>query len=151
MEVAWLVSGILGPVLVLAWWVWRDWWRAYALRKLDLSGVDKMTGTEFELLVAKLLRRDGYAVAHTGKTGDKGADLLTSDYCVQCKRYGIPVGTAAVQEAVTAARFHWRKYPVVVTNAGFTRGARELAAGTGCRLVGRQELSEWLQGRRVLR
>ena len=149
--ISWLAAlSLLVPPLLLVGWLWWGWRRVAALRALTLTGIDRLDGTAFELLVAQLLRRDGYAVRHTGKTGDMGADLLAGDYAIQCKRYAKPVGSSAIQEAHTAATAYGKRYGVVVTTSGFTRAAKKLARLVGVQLVNRASLADWLQGRSVL-
>ena len=66
-----------------------------------------------------------------GVSGDVIAEKAGLRLIVQCKRYGRPVGNAAVQE-VAAATLHWSgDMAAVVSNAGFTPAARKLAGTTG--------------------
>src|SRR5690348_1382015 len=45
-------------------------------RSSGLSAIDSMTGTQFERRLEILFRDLGYAVRHTGRLGDFGADLV---------------------------------------------------------------------------
>lgn len=113
-------------------------------RQLDFDAVDAMDGTGFEHYVGTLLAFQGFSIQHTGKPGDQGCDLVaTRDgvrYAVQTKRSRDPVSNAAVQQAVTAVAHYRCTHAMVVTNSRFNRGARDLAASNGCRLIGRREL-----------
>ena len=61
---------------------------------------------------------------------------------VQCKRYGKPVGNAAVQEVAAAARYWDADRAAVVSNAGFTAAARKLAGATNVLLLHHDDLSD---------
>ena len=88
----------------------------------------------------------GWHVECTPKTGDQGVDLIASSgsirLCVQCKRYSKAVGNSAVQQVV-AGKIHYKgTLGAVVTNAGFTSSAQELAKSTGVLLLSTEELEE---------
>ena len=118
------------------------------LRALQLSDVDNMTGIQFEHYVAKLLTFQGFQTQVTVGSGDLGVDVLANKlptrYAIQVKRQAKNVSRRAVSDAV-AGQIHYRcNAAMVVTNAFFTTGARELAKSTGCRLVDRTELTNWI-------
>lgn len=97
-----------------------------------MNDVGTMTGLDFELHIAELLRKAGvHDVASTPVTGDQGGDLLfTSNgkrYVVQAKRYTGTVGNKAVQEAHAAKGYYQCDHALVVTNSQFTPAARTLA------------------------
>lgn len=103
-------------------------------------------GIGYERFCADLLARAGWQARPTQASGDQGADVIAersgTRLVVQCKRYGKPVGNAAVQEAAAAAR-HWSaEMAAVVSNAGFTPAARKLAATTGVLLLHHDDLAE---------
>ncbi|GLS43704.1 restriction endonuclease [Methylobacterium brachythecii] len=102
-------------------------------------------GIAYERFCAGLLTQSGWQARSTQASGDQGADVIAeaagTRLVVQCKRYGKPVGNAAVQEAAAAAR-HWSAdMAAVVSNAGFTPAARKLAATTGVLLLHHDDLS----------
>jgi restriction system protein len=79
---------VLGGLGFGGWWLWRTnrlvrgrdrQWRqqdAVQAGHRTLAEVDKMSGTEFEELVAALCRRDGCTdVRRVGGAGDNGADV----------------------------------------------------------------------------
>jgi restriction system protein len=117
-------------------------------RPASMAAIDAMTGTEFENYVAARLRRAGWQVDFTRATGDYGVDLIAvkdgKSVAVQCKRYGQPVGVAAVQQVVSGARHHDCTKSIVVSNQEFTRAARQLAYTHGCQLIGRRTLESWV-------
>jgi restriction system protein len=94
----------------------------------DVSG---LSGSEFEIHIAKVLRAKGYAVQGTPITGDQGADLLIQkggrNIVVQAKRYDAAVGNKAVQEVIAAMAYYKTHEAWVVTNSTFTPQAKALA------------------------
>jgi HJR/Mrr/RecB family endonuclease len=108
-----------------------------------------MSGREFERFMAELLRAAGYKVDVVGGAGDQGVDLLVKKgrklIAVQCKKYGRPVGNAAVSAVYAGAKYYGAKQAWVVAPEGFTKGAIELAKSTGVRLLGRKGIDGLLQ------
>ena len=119
-------------------------------RRPDASmlAIDAMTGTEFEDYVAARLQRAGWQVTFTSVTGDYGVDLIAErdgkSVAIQCKRYGKPVGVAAVQQVVSGARHHGCEKSIVLSNQEFTQAAKQLALTHGCQLIGRRALQAWV-------
>lgn len=118
------------------------------LRALKISQVDSMSGPAFEHYVARLLQDRGYSATVTKSSGDFGVDILASRnttlYAIQCKRQSRNVSRRAVSDAVAGQIHYGRDTAMVVTNAWFTAGARTLARSTGCELVDRSLLTEWI-------
>jgi restriction system protein len=96
------------------------------------------TGMDYERFCAERLRSAGWDAKLTKATGDQGTDIVAEHsrqrgqrIVIRCKFYTSPVGNKAVQEVV-AARLHERAdRGVVVTNASYTKSARQLAGTTG--------------------
>jgi hypothetical protein len=113
----------------------------------DIEGkeVNEMTGVEYEDHCQKILQDLGWQIETTATTGDQGVDLIAvknqSRICIQCKCYSSPVGNKAVQEAIAGMGFYRGTHAAVVTNAGFTKSAKELAASAGVILLSDFELS----------
>ena len=109
-------------------------------REHPASGLDGMSGTDFEDHVAHIARACGVPVIMTPLTGDWGVDLVIgrrpNRIAVQCKRQARPVGAGAVQEVVAGAPMQDCTQTMVVTNHDFTPAARTLAERHGCVLVG---------------
>jgi restriction system protein len=102
------------------------------------------TGIEYEVYCAEALRRAGWDARLTTVTGDQGTDIIAERdgkrVVVQCKFYSTPVGNKAVQEAA-AARLHERAdQAIVVSNAAYTKAARQLAGTTGVILLHHDDL-----------
>ena len=103
-------------------------------------------GIAYERFCAARLREGGWQARPTQASGDQGADIVAERdgmrLVVQCKRYGKPVGNAAVQEAAAAARYWSGDLAAVVSNAGFTSAARKLAAATDVLLLHHDDLAD---------
>jgi HJR/Mrr/RecB family endonuclease len=108
-----------------------------------------MSGREFEHFMADLFRTAGYKVDVVGGAGDQGVDLLLREgrkrIAVQCKKYGKPVGNAAVSAVYAGAKHYGAKQAWVVAPEGFTKGAVGLAKSTGVRLMGRKGIDSLLR------
>lgn len=102
-------------------------------------------GVAYERFCAERLRQGGWNARATQASGDQGADVIAEcegiRLVVQCKRYGKPVGNAAVQEVAAATRYWSGDMAAVVSNAGFTPAARKLAAATGVLLLHHDDLT----------
>src|SRR5829696_3803903 len=70
--------------------------------------VRTMSGTQFELYVAGLLRAMRHNTRVLGGSGDQGVDLIVDYFgervAVQCKNYAKPVGNKPVQEVFAGAK-----------------------------------------------
>lgn len=122
-----------------------------AFRRADMTSVDVMSGASFEKLLLHLFQAKGLRVAHTGRRGDFGADLVL-DYpggrtVVQAKRWSDRVTHEAVQEVVAAKAHYGASGSMVITNSFFTPHAQVLAQSNAVELWDRirlsQELSEF--------
>ncbi len=108
--------------------------------------VDSLDPLEYEKYCAALVEKAGWKCKTTPATGDQGADVLATKggktLVLQCKKYSANVGNSAVQEAVSA-KLHFRAtHAAVVTNAGFTRSAKQLANTTQVLLLSHVQLLE---------
>lgn len=101
---------------------------------------------EYEQLVANVLQENGWNTRLTAATGDQGIDVIAEKQgvkvVIQCKLYSSPVGNAAVQEAIAGKSFERADFAAVVTNAGFTRAARQLASSSGAFLLHHDQLCD---------
>jgi restriction system protein len=107
-----------------------------------------MDPIDYERHCALLLRRAGWTAQLTAASGDQGTDVLARrgrrSLVLQCKLYGRPVGNSAVQQIAAARAHHRADFAAVVSNADFTRHARELAASNGVYLLHHEELRDFL-------
>jgi len=120
-----------------------------------MAHVDAMRGSEFEVFVAELCRRDGCAAVEvSGGAGDLGADVVAllpdgRKLVIQCKRYGRTrsVGSPDMQRFVGTARpVHGADVAVLVATCRFTAPARDLAADQDIVTVDRKALTRWMAG-----
>lgn len=116
----------------------------YLVKNPVIEWNERMSPAEYEGYCADILNSNGWQARTTSLSGDQGVDVVAEKdgFCVaiQCKKYSSPVGNKAVQE-VTAGMTYWgASIGVVVTNAGYTRSARELAAVHGIFLLHHEEL-----------
>lgn len=140
-EMIFAAALLVGLILLwrIALYIKFTWYRFMSMKR-----VDAMEGTEFEEYLAYLFRRDGYRVRLTKASSDFGADLILyreeEKIAVQAKRYGKPVGVAAVQQVLAARQFYECTGAMVVTNMSFTRQAKQLAAVSEVTLLDREDL-----------
>lgn len=103
-----------------------------------------LDGLEFEHWVASGLRRFGWQAKATNGAGDQGVDVIAEkggvQWAIQCKLYSQPVGNKAVQEAFSGAKYYGSDKGAVLTNAGYTESAKQLAASTGIRLLSPEDI-----------
>lgn len=93
----------------------------------------------FERNCASLLEEAGWQCRLSGKSGDQGVDIVVQKrnikVAVQCKLYNSNVGNGAVQEVHAGMFFYGCDAAIVVSNAGFTISARQLAESLGIHLT----------------
>ncbi len=118
------------------------------LRALQISDIDYMNGIEFEHYVAKLLTYQGFHTEVTRASGDFGVDIIATKlpkkYAIQVKRQSANVSRRAVSDAVAGESYYGCNEAMVITNSYFTAGAKSLAKSNRCRLVDRDELTNWI-------
>ena len=109
-----------------------------------IEDVGEMSGIEYELFCAKILKRAGWNTTLTVTSGDQGVDIVADKGALrlafQCKRYSSSVGNAAVQEICAGTKFVHANYGAVVSNAPFTPQAKQLAKSTGILLIHHSDL-----------
>jgi restriction system protein len=123
--------------------------REALMRTVALSGVDGMTGREFEEYVLQVLQHQGYLCTLTPASGDMGVDIVavngSNKLAVQCKRQTRHVSRRAVAD-VAAGKVHYGcEGAAVVTNSWFTPSACRLARSTRTALVDRETFAAWIE------
>ncbi len=118
---------------------------AKMLKRLESGFNPYMSGEQYEIYCKYILKTSGWLVKETKASGDQGVDLIASNeifrkVCIQCKRYSKPVGNKAIQEVFTGKKFYDGSRAVVVSNAGFTKSARNLAQKTDVYLISDTDL-----------
>lgn len=103
-----------------------------------------MSPIDYELYCALQLQKAGWKTKSTPRTGDQGADVIADragvSLVAQCKLYSTSVGNGAVQEVASARQYYRTDLAIVVSNAPFTRSARQLAGVLGIKLMYHDEL-----------
>lgn len=101
----------------------------------------------YEKLCAERLAAAGWAVRTTKGSGDQGVDVIGDAdgmrVVLQCKLYSSKVGNGAVQEIIAGMKFEDAHFGAVVSNMGFTPGARQLATKSGVDLLHHDEIEQW--------
>lgn len=103
-------------------------------------------GHEFERWVADSLISFGWTAEVTRASGDQGIDVIAiikgKSVGIQCKLYNTPIGNKAIQEAHAGKMYHSLDVVAVLTNAGFTSSARDLASATGVHLLSHHDIPD---------
>lgn len=161
--VAVAVAGALG---VGGWRLWRmdqaakvqhrEWQRQDAIRAghRSLSDVDKLSGGDFEDLIASLCRRDGCSeVRRVGGSGDNGADVLGRlpdgrSMVIQCKRYAASRAIPArdMRDLAGARGYFKADVAIFVTTSRYTGQAQDFATAEGVIAIHRDHLGLWHKG-----
>lgn len=119
--------------------------RGYAATaSIEEINIDRLTPVEFEAHCASLLSKAGWSARITQASGDQGVDIMAEkDGLVavfQVKKSAFAVGNKAVQEIIAGQSFTSAYKAYVVTNANFTKSAKELANISGVELLHYTEL-----------
>ena len=111
----------------------------------NISQLDSISGTDFELLLKDIFERLGYTCSLTKKSHDYGADIIIekgkSKAIVQAKCYTKTVGVKAVQEIVSAKNHYGVADTIVATNNYFSKEATLLAVENNVMLIDRDVLT----------
>lgn len=125
-------------------------------QKVDMynNKYDYMTGEDFEVFVAQIIRKIGFSnIQFTKGSGDQGVDIIAErdgiKHAIQCKRYSQAVGNRAVQEVFAGKSFYHCHIGVVVTNNYFTQSAKDLAKENGVVLWDRSFLDKYVNANGV--
>jgi restriction system protein len=101
---------------------------------------------EYEQFVSDSLAQCGWSARTTKGSGDQGVDVIAQrgdiTVVIQCKRYSKAVGNAAVQEVIAGKVFEQADFAAVVSNADYTKSARQLAETSGVMLLHHDQLNE---------
>ena len=99
---------------------------------LGLQNVGAMSGGQFEVFVAQVLRALGYSTTVLGGSGDQGVDIIAvakdGKVAVQCKNYKKRVGNKPVQEVYAGSKHHRCDHAWVVFRARWLHQRRARAS-----------------------
>ena len=111
--------------------------------------IDKMTGFEFEVFLARFFDRCGCQVEIMPESHDKGADLIIQQpgirTVVQAKRRKKNIGIHAIQEVFAAKKYYEADNALVVISSKFTASAKDSAERFDVALWDRQRLMQELR------
>ncbi len=117
-------------------------------RLRTLAELNKLTGRQFEELIASLFKKDGYAVRHCGGSGDEGIDLILeldqSKDVVQCKRWKSDIGSPVIRDFYGAIMHAAARHGFIITTASFSSSARAFALGKPITLISGPDILSWI-------
>jgi restriction system protein len=120
--------------------------RHLAKQNTSAMDVEALSPTAYESYCTQRLNEYGWHAATTKASGDQGIDIVATrngrKAVFQCKKKSSPVGNDAVQQVVAGKEYESADYAFVVSNADFTRAARELANKCGVHLIHHSSLSD---------
>lgn len=138
------IAAAIGVAIVASVAIMKRVGRGGALRSADMKQIDRMSGLEFELHVADLLKAHGFTGIKLTERYDWGVDIIAHKngvrWGVQTKRSSGLVKVAAVRQVVAGLNMYGCKRCMVVTNGTFSRPAVEIAKVNGCVLIDRNLL-----------
>ena len=124
-------------------------------RPASIADLQRLTGDQFESLVASLFERDGYKVTRRGGSGDEGIDIILhlgmEKDVVQCKRWKNDIGSPVIREFYGSMMHVGARHGFVITTASFSSSAREFSAGKPIILIDGQYLLSWVNGTKSTR
>lgn len=113
------------------------------------QSIGSMSGGQFEVYMAQVLRGMGYRTTVLGGSGDQGVDIIATGsngrVAVQCKNYARAVGNKPVQEVYAGSKHHRCEHAWVVAPKGYTKGAHELARSVGVSLFDADSIRQWIK------
>jgi len=116
----------------------------FNLQRLDRETINNLSPIELELLVGQIYKDLGYNVHVSEGKKDHGIDVEARKdekiIVVQCKRWGKPVGEAAVRD-LCGIRHHVNATgAALVSLSGFTQPAVDYARQNKINLIGKERL-----------
>lgn len=122
--------------------------RERGLRALEILNIDSISRTEFENYVIRLLTHRGFKVETTDAALNLGINMIAKKhdhkYAVQIERQTGLVSRLAVSDIDREKHRYGCDKVMLITNSNFSEDAIELAKSTGCELVDRDILAEWI-------
>ena len=104
------------------------------LQKIKTNEIDRITGTEFENVIANLFRSKGYSANVVGGANDFGVDVVVKKngaviYAIQCKRkspqYKVASKTVQILDGALNLREYVGAKGLIITNVHLTASAKE--------------------------
>lgn len=150
-----IITGILSFAFLAFLWpiAAREEEEQRALERAKQAEIERLAsqpnvpqdGHLFEQWVAQRLRNIGWKAEVTRGSGDQGIDVICVkdgyQFGIQCKRVSRPAGNKAVQEVISGGIFYGIPNLAVVSSAGYTDGAVDLANKANVTLLLPSELT----------
>lgn len=137
-----LFGACLFPILVERLFNWLGEWKdkKYLEKHKKLEDWKKLDGREFEKVVATIYRNLGFKTKITGKSGDRGIDVVVTKegkkYFIQCKKMDI-VPPKFIREFYGSIvdKLQDGEKGIFVTTGEFTQEGREFAKDKPIELI----------------
>jgi HJR/Mrr/RecB family endonuclease len=118
------------------------------LKALDQSGIDVLDLAQYQKYIRALLTRQGFNLRTPEGSFNLGVDLIAekdkSRYAVQIKRQTTPISGAIVNDLEREKHRYGCDRSMIISNNYFTDDAVERAGSSGCTLIDRKKLGEWI-------
>ena len=135
----------------------REHRRALPARgRRTVAAFQAMNPTRFEHAITELTgaHPDITAAAHTGRTADRGLDVLATHdngarILIQCKRYAGNVGSDTIREVAGSVLANGCQHGTIVTTAGYTAEAyatNQMLGRNALTLIDGHALEQWANG-----
>lgn len=113
------------------------------IEKIDLDVINSMDGHLFENLITELLRKMGFVVEQTKKTGDGGIDMnaysdkpiISGRYIIQCKRFSTPISEPIIRDLYGVMTAEKANKGILITNSTFTSASIAFAENKPIELI----------------
>ena len=120
------------------------------LKHASINDIDKISGVDFENVVAYLFKKMHFKVSLTPPSRDFGADIIARKWgvgiAIQCKLYyNNNVGNKAVNEIYGAKSYYGCNFALIVTNSHYTKSAIDSATKLNVGLIDRNLLISLLK------
>ena len=95
-----------------------------------------LSGSRFEVELAKLFQNNGYTARKVGGSGDKGIDLvLNESIVVQCKAYKSKVGPGAIRDLIGTMKNSGYRSGILASINGFSSGVPSYIKNNNIKLM----------------
>jgi restriction endonuclease len=106
-----------------------------SLLEIDRQTIDKVSGPEFELLIAKFFESKGFNVKQADSTSDYGFDLIINNYeghnktIVEVKKYNrnSKVSVNTIHQVFGTMNICEADHAIIITTSDFTSSAKDFA------------------------
>lgn len=119
------------------------------LQAVEQSGIDVLDLAQYQKYIGALLTRQGFNLRTPEGSFNLGVDLIAekdkSRYAVQIKRQASPISGAIVNDLEREKHRYGCDRSMIISNNYFTDDAVERAGPSGCTLIDREKLGEWIR------